>query len=167
MKGKNKTLDFVLNLDLVIAGLSLIILISITFLGVIMRYLFNNPFVWQEEMQLWSFVWVVFFGGSAAFRSGSHVAIEFLVDLMPPFMKKIMEVIIYIVVMGVLFYFMLHGSTLVKQLIKASRTTNILDVPYPLIYGAFPLGCLLMMINYTVVTARMLCSKDIEMQGGE
>ncbi len=167
MNKKNKVLTYLLNLDLVIAGIFLVLLIIITFFGVLMRYLFNNPFIWQEEIQLWCFIWIVFFGSGAAFRNGSHVAIEILVDFMSPFVQKIIDIIIYIIVMYVLYYFMIHGSTLVKQLINSGRTTNILDVPYPIIYGALPVGCGLMMINYTAVILKTLFFKDIAIKGGE
>lgn len=50
------------NLDVMIAGIALVILIICTFMGVVMRYFFNNPFVWLQEVQLWCFTWVVFFG---------------------------------------------------------------------------------------------------------
>ncbi|MFZ5967433.1 MAG: TRAP transporter small permease [Bacillota bacterium] len=166
MKLEKKTLNYLLNMDMFIAGASLIVLIVVTFFGVLMRYLFNSPFVWQEEVQLWCFVWVVFFGGSAAFRSGSHVAIEVLVERMPPMLKKMVEGLIYIVVMIVLSYFTVHGSRLVEQLSRTGRMTNILDIPYPVIYAAFPIGCILMMINFTMITAIPWLSKDVDRKGG-
>lgn len=167
MKVKNKTLNCLLNLDMLIAGMSLIILILITFLGVWMRYLVNNPFIWQEEVQLWCFVWVVFFGASAAFRHSSHVAIDIIVDRLPPTLKKFVDIINYFIVMFILFYLMRHGTNLVMQLLRTGRTTNILDVPYPVIYAAFPIGCALMMINYTIMTGISLFGKKVEIEGGE
>lgn len=167
MNISNKRLKSLLNLDLLVASISLITLIIITFFGVLMRYIFNNPFVWQQEVQLWCFVWVVFFGSSAAFRSESHVAIEVLVDRMPLAMRKIVNIFIYIVVISVLSYFMIHGTNLIKQLIRTSRTTNILDIPYQVIYSAFPIGCGLMIINYTIIMIMRLFSKNVNEQGGE
>lgn len=108
-----------------------------------------------------------FFGSSAAFRSESHVAIEVLVDRMPLAMRKIVNIFIYIVVISVLSYFMIHGTNLIKQLIRTSRTTNILDIPYQVIYSAFPIGCGLMIINYTIIMIMRLFSKNVNEQGGE
>lgn len=167
MKLKNKALNCLLNLDMVIAGISLIILIIITFSGVWMRYLVNNPFVWQEEVQLWCFIWVVFFGASAAFRSSSHVAIDIIVDRLPLTARKFIDILNYFVVMFVLYYLMTHGTNLIMQLFKTGRMTNILDVPYAVIYSAFPIGCGLMMINHTIMTAMSVFSKKADMEGGE
>jgi TRAP-type C4-dicarboxylate transport system permease small subunit len=153
------------NLDLMIASLALIILVICTFMGVIMRYFFNNPFVWLQEVQLWCFTWVVFFGCGAAFRTGSHVAIEVIVDRLPKTLKKIVEVIGYCVVVGILVYFAIYGSKLVLQLLKTGRTTNILDVPFPVIYGAFPVGCVLMIVNHTLVFWRQFFNKEVVSEG--
>lgn len=166
MEIKNKTLRYVLNLDLVVSGIALVALIIATFLGVIMRYFFNNPFTWLEEFQLWCFTWLVFFGAGAAFRTGSHVAIEILVDLMPSSMKKIVEVFGYFVTIAVLVYFIIYGSNLVNQLMSIGRVTNILKVPYPVIYSALPIGCGLMILNYTLITFMSLFGNKNQTEGG-
>lgn len=166
MEIKNKTLRYLLNMDLVISGLALVALIITTFSGVIMRYFLNNPYTWLEEFQLWCFVWLVFFGASAAFRSGGHVAIEIVVDLMPPMAKKVVEILGYFVTMAVLVYFMVHGSNLVKQLLNTGRMTNILKIPYPIIYSALPIGCGLMMLNHTLITFISLFNNKIQTEGG-
>jgi len=166
VKLKNKILNTILNLDLMIAGISLTILICVTFLGVIMRYFVHNPFVWQEEVQLWCFIWVVFFGSSVAFRSGSHVAIDIVVDLLPDSLKKVADILVYLIVMLVLIYLTINGSNLVIQLSNSGRTTNILHVNYSMIYSALPIGCVLMMISNTLVTALTLFSKKTNLEGG-
>jgi len=165
MSKKTNGFQLLGNLDVMIAGIALIVLVVCTFMGVVMRYFFNNPFVWLQEVQLWCFTWVVFFGGGAAFRSGSHVAIEVIVDRMPVKLKKLVEVLGYIIVMAILAYFMVYGTKLVMQLWRTGRTTNILDVPFPIIYGAFPLGCGLMMINHTVMTWQYFFQKEEKGEG--
>ena len=44
------------NLDAVIAGVSLTIVICITLAGVVMRKVVGQPFAWLEEMQLFFFI---------------------------------------------------------------------------------------------------------------
>lgn len=167
MKMKHSILKYLINLDILLAAISLIVLVSITFSGVIMRYFLNKPFVWLEEVQIWCFIWLVFLGAGAAFRSGSHVAIDVVVDLMPPFMRKTIEILGYLVVMYVLNFFIIHGSNLVKQLHNTGRLTNILRVPYSIIYGALPAGCVLMMINHTLITGMKLFKIEANVEGRE
>lgn len=154
MHQKSKVGAVLKNIDLLISGVALIVLIITTFLGVIMRYFLNDPFVWQQEVQLMCFVWVVFFAGGAAFRTGSHVAIEFIVDRMSAPLKRVAELFGLIVVLVVLSYFLKHSITLVNQMVATERTTNILKIPYAIIYAAFPLSCVLMMANFAVITVK-------------
>lgn len=149
---KNKPLNYLLNLDLILTGMTFLVLVTITFAGVIMRYFINRPLVWLEEVQLMCFVWIVFFGAGAAFRTGSHVAIDMLVDRFPQQIRKLVEILIYITVIIVLGYFMIQGWSLVQQMGQTNRLTNIFKIPYTLIYAAFPIGCVLMMINYSITT---------------
>ena len=95
-KKENKASAILMNIDIVVASIILAILIVLTFLGVVWRYIFNAPFTWLEEVQTSCMVWIVFAGAGAAFRSGNHVAIEMIVDLMPKSMQKIMEILISI-----------------------------------------------------------------------
>ncbi|SHE76406.1 TRAP transporter small permease [Alkalibacter saccharofermentans] len=167
MEFGKKLLSRVLNIDLLLSGTALIALIIATFSGVIMRYFLNNPYTWLEEFQLWCFVWVVFFGASAAFRSGSHVAIEILVDLLPDKIKKVIEIFGYLVVTGVLVYFTINGTGLVKQLLSTGRLTNILKIPFPVIYSALPIGCILMIISNTLMTWDSLFNDKLNLEGGD
>lgn len=71
-KKENKAAAIFGNLDIVVASIILAILIVLTFLGVVWRYIFNAPFTWLEEVQTSCMVWIVFAGAGAAFRSGNH-----------------------------------------------------------------------------------------------
>ena len=77
-KKENKASAILMNIDIVVASIILAILIVLTFLGVVWRYIFNAPFTWLEEVQTSCMVWIVFAGAGAAFRSGNHVAIEMI-----------------------------------------------------------------------------------------
>lgn len=145
--------NVMLNLDLILAGCTFIVLVSTTFMGVIMRYIVNKPFIWLEEVQLASFVLIVFLSSGAAFRAGSHVAIEFIVDRFSRSIRILAEILISIIVVGVLCYFTKEGLRLAVQMARTNRVTNILNIPYSIIYGVFPMGCVLMLVNYCAVLA--------------
>jgi len=147
-----KFLKNLANLDLMIAGTALTCLILYTFFGVIMRYFVKRPVYWGEEFQLLCMVIVVLFGAGAGFRTGSHIAIDFIVDLFSPKLQKFIIITMYIISMIVIVYFFIQSSAFVRQMFNIKRSTNILNIPFFIIYSAFPLGCVLIVINYTVVT---------------
>lgn len=149
-------LNKLLNLDYIIAGIALIVLVLVTFIGVIMRYFLGNPLIWGEEIQLLCFVWIVFFGAGAAFRTGSHVAIDVVVDMFPQKLKKIVEILGNIVVLVVLIYLLNKSLPLISQHLSTARTTNIIKLPYSFVYSALPIGCILMVVNFLLKTYQLI-----------
>ncbi|MDR2445321.1 MAG: TRAP transporter small permease [Spirochaetaceae bacterium] len=152
--------EILVNLDFIISGTMLAVLILYTFFGVIMRYFIRKPIIWGEEFQLFCIVIIVFFGAGAGFRTGSHVAIDIVVDRFPPKLQKIFEWLIYVISMGVFIYFTLQSAAFVRQMYATRRTTDILDIPHFITYSAFPLGCVFMMVNYTLTVLRKRFVKE-------
>lgn len=138
----------VLRADIWITGTFFVVLTAVTFLGVVMRYFFNDPFVWLEEVQLALFLGVVYLGGGSAFRHGAHVAIDFLVERMGGILRTIVLWFAHIVVVAVLAYFAWQGYHLVADIAATGRTTNILRIPSVLIYAMVPVGLVWTIINY-------------------
>ena len=140
------------DLDLAVAGIALGVLIFYTFIGVVMRKFFNRPLYFGEELQLICIVVVVFFGAGAGFRVGSHVAIDFLVEVFSPKFQFIMTVFIHAVSTAIMLYFFVQSSVFVRQMYETQRITDILRIPFYKIYSVFPIGCALIIINYTIAT---------------
>ena len=154
------------NLDAIIAGIALAILVAITFFGVAMRYIFNNPFVWQEELQISLFLWVAFFGSSAAFRVKGHVEISMVFDKLPQKVQRVVSVLIYCLVAISLVFLIFKSSDMVKMFYETDKSTPVLSIPSALVYSVVPLCSLLMLVNYSVVIWNEYFSKKT-MQGGE
>jgi len=148
MADKTSKLGLLANLDIAIASVTLAILIVLTFLGVIWRYILGAPFTWLEEVQLACLVWIVFAAGGAAFRTGNHVAIEMVVDLMPKKMQRVMTVLISIVVVAVLGYLFYETIGFLQMFARSGRSTSMLNIPYTLIYGIALLSYVDMIVSY-------------------
>jgi len=148
MKKENKLLTVLGNLDIVVASLTLALLIILTVAGVAWRYVFGQPFTWLEEVQLACMVWIVFAAGGAAFRTGNHVAIEMVVDLMPKKLQKIVNWMISVVVVLVLAYLFKQSLGFIQVFLRSGRSTPMLDIPYALIYGIAPVSFVVMIISY-------------------
>lgn len=147
---------------MLISVLSFLVLLFVTFFGVIMRYFFVNPLIWQEEVQRWMIIWIVSFGASAAFRTGNHIAIEILVELFPIKVQRFIHHIVYIVVVWTLGYIMIHSFNYAIQLAQFKRVTDVLKIPYQYIYIVLPISIILMILNFTYITFQELYKKNIE-----
>lgn len=137
------------NLDLFIASIALVTLTLVTSVGVFMRYVVKSPILWQEEIQAFCQVWLCFMGASVAFRTGSHVAIEIFVDVLPEKAQKWIGYLIDLIVLFVLVYLAMNAQAYIAQVFgRSNRPTPILRIPYTILYGISPYACVLMLISY-------------------
>ena len=139
-KKQNRAVSILMNLDIAIASVILAVLIVLTFAGVIWRYIFSNPFTWLEEVQTSCMVWIVFAAAGAAFRTGNHVAIEMIVDMMPQKVQKIM-----VIVIGYLF---VQSIGFIQVFIKSGRSTSMLKIPFAGVYGIAIVSYIDMILSY-------------------
>ncbi|MCC7274384.1 MAG: TRAP transporter small permease subunit, partial [Alphaproteobacteria bacterium] len=49
----------------------------------ILRYFFDSPLIWAEEISRYAMVWGTMLGIAIAYRGGQHVAVTLLVDALP------------------------------------------------------------------------------------
>ena len=162
MKSDNKIGNLLRNADVLAACGALVLLVGVTFFGVIMRYCLGDPFVWQEEVQLALIIWVVFLGGRYAFVCGNHAAIDVIVKMFPEKLQKILSVLIAAAAVIILCYVGYQGVRYIMQMVRYDRVTNILKIPYSLIYAPLPIGCLTMAVQVCLNTYRDLTGKGEE-----
>lgn len=147
----SKFLYILSNADVFFGSCALILLVGLTFIGVIMRRFFNAPLSFQEEIQVLCILWLVYITAGAVFRTTGHISIEILVEMFSKRIQWILTVIVYIIVMITLIYTLSRSLVLVDQLFTTNRLTNILKIPYGYLYMSLPVGCVLMMISNTIV----------------
>lgn len=136
------------NLDIIVASMALMVLIALTFSGVIMRYVVGKPYTWLEEVQIFCMVWIVFGAAGAAFRTGSHVAIEMLVEALPQKIQKVIEILIDIVVVLVIAYLFYNSIGFIQMFVKNGRSSSMLKIPMTVQYGIAPVSYVLMIVSY-------------------
>ncbi len=138
-----------INLDAIISGISLVIVVCITMAGVIMRKIVGQPFAWLEEMQLFFLIWMIFFAGSTAFRTGGQVSIDLIANRLKPKARKALSVLDYIVTVLILIYLCKGGLDLMMSV--SGKVTPYFKISYVFVDVAAPIGILLMIIQYTAV----------------
>lgn len=131
------------NLDLALASVIFAILVLVTFLSVIMRYFISSPITWTEEVQLACFLWLTFLGAGAAFRSGSHVAVEIIYERLPVKGRQILTVVNWILGIFFLGYMVFLSFHLISMLLTTDRSTYILHIPFWFIQAVVPAGGIL------------------------
>lgn len=107
---------------------------------VIMRYVFNDPLTWSEELARFSFIALAFFGIGAAYGRRRHMFIDALIILLPAGAKRV--VVIAVVVIASAFLVTVIGITIssILELHRMDVTTPALELPMAYIYLVIPLG---------------------------
>jgi TRAP-type C4-dicarboxylate transport system permease small subunit len=80
---------------------------SLLGLGVVLRYVFNNPLTWGEEFVVTLFVWSVMLGVPSALRSRMHIRIDVMILRLSNAARRIVGVIACLaglVIMGAAVY---------------------------------------------------------------
>ncbi|WP_146585901.1 TRAP transporter small permease [Puniceibacterium confluentis] len=65
----------------------------LTFVNVILRYVFNSSLIWSLEIVLVLFTWLVLFGVSYAFKVTAHLGVDAITNLLPPGPRKVVALI--------------------------------------------------------------------------
>ena len=102
MKKKITLKGILTNLDAIITGVTLSICVVLVNANVIMRYFFNSPIHWAEEVVTSLFVWTVFIGSAYAYRKHSHLGVDIVVNLLRGKSKATVLMIVAILEMLVL-----------------------------------------------------------------
>ena len=158
-----KVIKVLSKLDTFVAVISLVIIIVITLAGVIMRYIVGRPLAWIEEMQIFFFVYTIFFGGSVAFRTGNQVSIDLIANRLNPKAKKILDIFDYIVTMFILVYLMIGGFQLAASV--SGKVTPYFKINYAYIDIAAPVGIILMIIQYTIIIVNTIKTPVLKKEG--
>jgi TRAP-type C4-dicarboxylate transport system permease small subunit len=91
MRTIQKALNKIAEVKRYICAVLLVIMLGITFVQVAVRYVFNAPFSWAEEVTLMLLVSFGYLCMSLDIMTDSHVSIYFVYNKFPPFVRKLLD----------------------------------------------------------------------------
>ena len=101
----------------------------ITFIQVILRYVFGTGWVWSLEATTYSFAWLVLIGMSYGVRMRAHIAVDLVSNQLPRRARRIMAfaaIALCLLYCGFMVY---GGSVFVDRLMTLGN--NARDIPLP------------------------------------
>jgi TRAP-type C4-dicarboxylate transport system permease small subunit len=107
---------------------------------VILRYVFNDPLTWSEELARFCFIYLAFVGIGAAYGRRRHMFVDALLIELPPRFKRIVEV--SVAGLATAFLVAVIGITIrtILDLYRMEVDTPALELPMAYIYLVIPLG---------------------------
>jgi C4-dicarboxylate transporter, DctQ subunit len=120
----------------------------LTFIQVVMRYVFNTGWVWSLEATTYSFAALVLIGMSYGVRTKTHIATDLLTRKLSEPLRRYVA-IIAIVACIVYALLMLYGSLiLVDRLMTLGNAARDIAAPKWLLTATMPLGFALLTYRF-------------------
>ena len=145
------------HIEEIVGGAFFVVIVITVFLGVIFRYVLQNPIPWTIELATISFVWVVFVGSSAAMKRQLHIGIDALTRLAPAPVQEVLGLAVNLIILWLLWFFIESGWAF--ALSAWLKITPVFKWPYTVVDLAVPVGSSLMairLLHQSVVRARRL-----------
>ncbi|MBC9246584.1 TRAP transporter small permease [Paracoccus sp. 11-3] len=84
---------FVNSLEQNIIAIILGVMTVLTFVNVVLRYVFQSSLIWGLELTLALFAWLVLLGISHAVKINAHLGVDAVINLLPPAARRILALI--------------------------------------------------------------------------
>jgi C4-dicarboxylate transporter DctQ subunit len=120
----------------------------LTFVQVVLRYVFNSGWVWSLEATTYAFAWLVLIGMSYGVRTQSHIAVDIFTNLLPAKIKKVVA-LLAIAICVVYCGLMISGSyAFVEGLYKLGNYARDIHAPKWLLTAMMPLGFAILTLRF-------------------
>lgn len=136
---------FVLRLEAVLAGLFLILMVALIFTGGVARML-HTPLNWTIDLATCFFAWACFLCADIAWRRDALMSINFLTELVPYRVKRLLLYTNYTIIAGFLVYLVYAGAWL-SWVSRARSFQGIPGVSYSWVTMSIVVGSLLLLIT--------------------
>ena len=117
-------------------------IVAIIFYSVVMRYAFDRPPFWSEELARFIFIWIIMFGAVLVTRERSHIELVLFVNLLPKKWKYILSIFTHFLMIVFCWVMVQQGIKIYP--IVAQATSPTLGLSMGWLYLSIPVGGLLM-----------------------
>lgn len=127
----------------------IVLLIACVSLGVFFRYVLDQPSAKLFELSIYSFVWLIYLGGSLAVRYNQHIRFDLIYRQLPEKIQYALDLFFDLVTTAVLLYILFPSIryTIDMYPIKASA----LRVPWTFLLVVYPIF-LCLVISHDITT---------------
>ncbi len=115
---------------------------GLAIVNALLRYFFDAPLTWGEEISRYAMVWGVLIGVALAYRTGQHVAITLIVDVLPRKVLLPVRIVSHVLALATAFVLFWSGRILTESLGIIFAPSS--DIPMSWIFVAFPVCAVLL-----------------------
>lgn len=154
MVNKRRILRILNNLDDFLLIVAVIWMGGVLTLQIIMRYIFNSPLIWSEEMARYTFVWICFLGVGYGIKYDHHIKMEVFFSLLPLGAQRVINLATNALIIVFLLLIIPGGIDFVRQVDNVASTA--MEIPTSWVYVSVPLGLSIAVIRLLVLCLNLL-----------
>ena len=128
-------------------GIVLLIIAFILFINVLLRFL-GSSLVWSEEVARYAIVWITFIGSSVCIYKGAHIGVDAIMNVLSKKGQKTLRLatILLSIIFTIIFTYL--SFIITKDVFITNQTSSTIKIPMLYVYGAMPIGGVLMVLRY-------------------
>lgn len=133
------------------AELGIFLMMIVVFYAVVMRYIFNDPPLWSDEIGPHLFIFCTWIGIGQVLKDDHHIHFELLLNRLSGKKKICLQIVISFV--GLLFCLLMtwYGVRyVIFQYSSGIKSNTLLAIPYWIPYLSIPLGSILISMEYLI-----------------
>ena len=133
---------------------------TLTFVNVVMRYVFSSGLTWAMETTEFLFAWLILFGMSYGVKVGSHIGVDALVRLFPDKVQRVIG--LFVVAAGLLYssWLIIGGWELVSFNHMLEMEAEDSPVMLWFVYLIMPVGAALLAFRLAQVGWRIITGQQ-------
>ena len=121
-----------------VSVLFMVLILLLVIAQVAMRYIFNSPLTWSEELAVFVMIWLTFIGSLICMRDKEHIEVTILVDHLPRTLQRIVVAFSRLASVFFLLVVAYYGSDLVMENMTVTSPAN--KISMGLVYTIIPLS---------------------------
>lgn len=143
-----------------IVMLMLAAMTGLTFLQVVLRYVFNTGLTWALEMTGLFFAVMIFVGVSYGVRVGAHIGVDALVRLLPPATRRVISIGVVLLCLAYTGIVIFGAYEYVSKMKMVGVELEDLAIPVWVARSILPLGYALMTFRFLQVLWQLVTGKS-------
>lgn len=122
----------------------LLLMVIITGAQIVCR-LFFKSLQWSEEATRYLLIWCSMLGASCVYKHGGHISVTVLQDVMPPKVKRVMQLLVHALCFGLCVVVVYYGYKYYGK--QGTQLSASLRWPMRYVYLGIDVGCSFMALH--------------------
>jgi C4-dicarboxylate transporter DctQ subunit len=119
----------------------------VTFVQVVLRYVFSTGLVWSVEATVYTFAWLVLVGMSYGVRTQAHIIVDLVTSRLPPRAARAVAMAALAACLAYCVLMIVGSATFIERLFDLGNYARDIPLPRWLLTGIMPIAFALLAVR--------------------